>query len=334
MGKLTIKSSDALKWGFLGQIGRSAGKDAYNYAKTSLFNDEYVDTSSVNVSKLGETDSEGHFTYNGYEHTSISEYVGWLIGITILPPIVAPILFLKALYRLIRHSVRFVDLYDCPVYKKDGRSRGGMRYIGTKTVKFVYRKTFDTAVNGVQINHKPNKAVQHTKIDIALYFLLAITGFCWFGHIYNDMNIAEEKERMEKSIISEKVTHWTDTTYTDSFTQTSTHTRYILPTKQGQLYPNIALINKNQSYYFYTTSSHTLKDSDVKLFDGANTILGKIGDYNILDDKKYINLDLGVYNKFTYQYRYNIPQKIKSRISSCDSIQVRTDGVVYTITCK
>lgn len=337
MGKITIKSSDALKWGFLGQIGRSAGKDAYNYAKKSLFTDEYVDTSSVDASKLGETDSEGHFTYNGYEHTSVGEYIGWLIGITLLPPIIAPILFLKALYRLIRHSVRFVDLYDCPVRKKDRRARNGMRYLGTETIKFVYRKPFDEAINGIQVNNKPNKAVLHTKIDIALYFVLAIVGFCWFGYVHNKMQIAEEKESIEKEVALQRLTHWTDTTFVDNFTQASTSIRYVLPTKQGKLYPDFVLIKQNRSYYFFSKTSYLFDkdDTDIKLFDKGSIILGKIGDYDfLLDEKKRIELDLGIYRKHTYPYRHNIPQKIKSRIPSCDSIQVRADGIVYTIHCK
>lgn len=182
MGRLRIKSSDILKWGFLGQIGRSAGRDFYKGAKNlaKTYSDTYIDTSSVDMSKIGELDDTGHFVYNRFEYTTRFEYVLYLIAIIILPIIFAPIMLVKAFRRLFRRKVHFVNIYNCPTYKKNGGY-----LIGYTPMEFKYVKSYSDAAQGIQINGSKNDAVKKAKSEIVFYFLLAFIGFSWMYQVHS-----------------------------------------------------------------------------------------------------------------------------------------------------
>lgn len=341
MSRLKIKSRDVLKWGFFGQIGRNLGRDVYNGAKKGLKELEniYIDKSNVKESDLGKINDDGHFIYNYFSKTSTIEYVFYTIGLLILPFIYAPILLYKSLKRIFRGKIVFTNIYNCPIYRKDGQGNLSKSPIGYTPIEFSYTKSYQDALCGRQIDWKKSNPVAKTIFDNIMYLILALAGFYWMFFIHNSISSIRKTELAEKMQTTEIVTSWTDSVIYDSFSEKKTHLKYLYPTIDGVLQTELVLVKQDSCldmYMDYFSFSYD-EQIDIKTY--------KNGEYKILMhnlsfqnaesllDNDALHIVLNGFGEKEYGRKTSIKGELKKSILTCDSLFIRNKDKVYKFVC-
>lgn len=307
-----FSSTDAAKWGFFSQLGQLAAKNVYQSVQDS--SKYFIDTNSALEEKKGKVDANGYFTYDGYECASFWKYIGLLLGIAILPPIIAPILFFKGLIRFISGKVRFFSITECDVYEISTK-----KYVGKTPAKVPFKKSFSESKYGINSSSYKHPILR-TTIDNILYIALAILGGYWTYCIYTTYKANEAQITSQENFY----TQWHDTIIVDSFTnEIIDEFSYIVSRSNKKFAKDVILINRNNKFLIYTSSSFLLdEDDDVKICTGNASSIIKLGDEDFYSTNQ-INMHYGTLGSQEYSSSFTLDKKQYGNISKADSMIIR-----------